>query len=105
MNSYISGEIKKGDLVGAVHQGFVEIGFYLGPGKGQSQQYHSIGRLAHWLDKLNVGKIKSNTKPYVAYISNSNHYRFIKYSPELIIGERSLEDYNKALEALKLLNI
>lgn len=105
MNSYISGEIKKGDLIAAVHQGFVEIGFYLGPGKGQSQQYHSIGRLAHWLDKLNAGKVESNSRPYVAYIPNSNYYRFIKYSPELIISETVLEDYNKALEALKLLNI
>lgn len=106
MDSWISGKLVKGDLVFACFGGSGEIGFYLGGGKGNSQQYYSIYRLANWFNRnKDLDHLFTTTRPYRSYISNSNKYRFIKYSPELIINQEQLETYNTAVEALKLLNI
>ena len=107
MDSWISGELKKGDLIVAVFNNYLELGFYLGKGGGMSEQYYSTGRLSQWLTY--VEKCKEDGVPYKApyksYMSNANSYRFMKYSPELIIEEGMLEQYNRAITAIKLLNI
>jgi hypothetical protein len=102
MDSWISGEIKKGDLIIAIFNNWIQMGFYLGPGKGQSQQFYQVGRLVDWLNRVDA--VRKVTRPYKSYVSNSDRYRFIKYSTELLCADQ-LEQYNKALEALKLIKI
>lgn len=105
MDSWVSGEINKGDLILAILNNHTDIGFYLGKGRGGSHQYHSIERLNWWLSRIREGKIKSDRIPAVAYITNCTKYRMVKYSPDLIINKELKEKYNNSLEALKLLNI
>ena len=97
MDSHISGEIKKGDLI-LILDNRIRIGFYLGEGSGTSQRYYNIECLDRW---INNGK---KYKPSISNIWGTTANRIIKYSPDLL-SKKTEETYNKALEALKLLNI
>lgn len=97
MDSYISGEIKKGDLI-LVLDNRIRVGFYLGAGSGTSQRYYNINCLCRWNDS------DKRRKPSISNIWGNTVSRMIKYSPDLLSGEM-LKSYEKALEALKLLNI
>lgn len=100
MESYISKEIKKGDLILVIFNNTSELGFYLGKGRNQSHQYHRLTSLDYWLPEIKQGIAKAPAK---GYVSNCTPYRMVKYSPELLNDEFK-DKYNNALEALKLLN-
>lgn len=101
MVSNISGELKKGDLV-LVLDNRIRIGFYLGHGSGSSLQYYSTYVLIRYIERWNNGERHHNC--YKSNIFGYTKDRIMKYSPDLLSGE-ALDEYNKALEALKLLNI
>ena len=100
---YSNKELEKWDLIIAIFNNYADVGFYLGKGVNLSRQYYSIYTLAHWLDRKLDGK--TSRGPYKSYMSNGCFARFIKYSSELIDDPETIETYNKAVEALKLLNI
>ena len=102
MESWISGEIRKGDLILAILHNYSDVGIYLGNGRNTSHQYYGISSLCNWIDNLHHNP--KHKPPYKSYVSNCNKYRMVKYSSELM-NEKTKEEYNKAIEALKLLKI
>jgi hypothetical protein len=94
MESYISGEIKKGDLIFVVEDKYGTAAFYLG-----NHQYYTINSLWNWFI------VDKKDKPYKSHMKKYLPDRIVKYSPELIINPEVRDTYETALEALKLLNI
>ena len=102
-NSQHTGTIKTGDLVViSVSLSWLEFGFFLGRGQGNSVQYYSIRRLAQWLACHKEGN--KQLRLYVDFYHTPYATKIARYSPEFFEGEM-LEFYEKAIEALKILKL
>ena len=98
MKSYCSGELKTGDIIITSVYSYLDLGIYLGPGSGKNILYYIIADLSYWMENKHT---KKPHKTSIIYHSG----RVMKYSADLITDEEKRKDYEKAIEALKLLNI
>lgn len=96
-------EIKTGDMIIiAFNNAWLDIGFFLGRGQGNSIQYYTINRLSNWLGQVkNGGKRKV---PFKNFYNTHHPTKIARYSPDFLSPEIMVE-YEKAIEALKLLKI
>lgn len=100
----LSGDIKIGDYIVVADGNYLNTGFYIGRGQGNSFQFFTVRGLVVWLDtKLNNPTYKRK-HPYRSYLNTPSSYRISKYSPDCLTSEEK-QEYEKALEALKLLNL
>ena len=105
MKSMISNELERGDLIIIAYSNGLEIAFYLGRGQGGSVQYYTISSLEIWLDNYNNPNIETKRKtPYKGYLINAE-WRIAKYHHHCIENPEYIEQYEKAIAALTLLNI
>lgn len=102
----LSGDIQVGEYIVIAETNYLNAGFYIGRGKTGSFQFFSVESLTHWLDaKSNPGSWLSKRKhPYKSYINSPYITRIAKYSPDCLSPEEK-QEYEKAIEALKLLNL
>lgn len=100
----LSGDINLYDFVIIASDSFLQTGFYCGRGPTGTFQFYTTWSLAYWYDTRKDEEVPSKLKPFKSYINSPSGYRIAKYSPELLTEERK-ENYYKALEAFKLLNI
>lgn len=100
IDSYYSGQIKTGDFIVVAASGsFLDFGFFLGRGQGDSVQYYRMINLARYYRKTgDRGKI------YKAFYNAHYPTKIAKYSPDCL-SLANLPMYEDAIEALKLLKI
>lgn len=96
--SVYSQTIHTGDLIVVACGKLLDVGIFLGPGKGNSMQYHSIRRIHYWIEKTREGmKMEFPSKDYVVrmYVN-----QVMKISPDMFNNE-FLEMYKQSMQTLK----
>lgn len=102
----LSGNIQIGDYIILSEGNYLTTGFYIGRGKTGSFQFFTVNALVYWIDAKkdpnnHYGRAK---RPYKSYINSPYITRISKYHPDCLSPEQR-QDYEKAIEVLKLLNL
>ena len=95
----LTGELHTGDLIIVAQANWLDVGYYLGYGQGDSRQYYSLELIDRWIESGYKRK-----KPFVSFYNSSSSWRVAKYPPTYLEGA-CLEKYEKSIEAMKRLNI
>jgi hypothetical protein len=103
MKLRLGGKLEIGDPLLIAYGSAMEFGLFAGYGRGTIQYYTPSGIIYQA-----EAAIRKNTKPkfYKAYIhGNYAEYRVAKVNPEVLHNQQDFEQYEKAIEILKLENI
>jgi len=103
MTLKLGGKLEIGDPILVSYGNGMDFGLFAGYGRGTIQYYTPSGIIYQA-----EAAIRKSTKPkfYKAYIhGNNTEYRVAKVNPEVLHNQQDFEQYEKAIEILKLENI
>jgi hypothetical protein len=103
MKLRLGGKLEIGDPLLIAYGSAMEFGLFAGYGRGTIQYYTPNGIIYQA-----EAAARKSTKPkfYKAYIhGNYAEYRVAKVNPEVLHNQQDFEQYEKAIEILKLENI
>jgi hypothetical protein len=103
MKLKFGGKLEIGDPIIVSYGHGIDFGLFAGYGRGTIQYYTPSGIIYQA-----EAAARKGTKPkfYKAYIRGNNmEYRVVKVNPEVLHNQQDFEQYEKAIEILKLENI
>lgn len=103
MKLRLGGTLEIGDPLLIAYGSAMEFGLFAGYGRGTIQYYFPSGIINQYEHAMS-----RKTKPtfYKAYIHGDNtEYRVAKVNPEVLHNTEDIENYERAIEILKLENI